>query len=146
MSVLMMMGTTWSAAMVWGLVQFYIVRTSSYAPVSARGRMLYVTGVQSDMVKVDSDGRKVPTGGRWMDGLGVPFVRQVFEELKTVEEVAVMSGGTGQVRLRLPDGRRAVSLHSGRRMVTFGVCSTLCSWPASRMMKRVFGVLDGRLC
>ena len=99
MSVLMIMGTTLSAAMLLVLVQFYIVRTSSYAPVSARGRMLYVTGVQSDMVKVDSDGRKVSTGGRWMDGLGVPFVRQVFEELKTVEEVAVMSGGTGQVRL-----------------------------------------------
>ena len=132
MSVLMIMGTTLSAAMLLVLVQFYIVRTSSYAPVSARGRMLYVTGVQSDMVKVDSDGRKVSTGGRWMDGLGVPFVRQVFEELKTVEEVAVMSGGTGQVRLSSLGRSRAGSI--------------LCSWPASRMMKRVFEALDGRQC
>lgn len=105
MSVLMVMGTTLSAAMLLVLVQFYIVRTSAYAPVSSRGRMLYVTGVQADAVKVDSAGRKVPAGGRWMDGLGVPFVRQVFEELKTVEGLAVMGGSPGPVRLSSP-GRR----------------------------------------
>lgn len=99
MSVLMIMGTTLSAAMLLVLVQFYIVRTSSYAPVSARDRMLYVTGVQSDMMKVDTDGRRIPSGGRWMDALGIPFVRQVFEELKSVEGMAVMSDGTQQSRL-----------------------------------------------
>lgn len=105
MSVLMVMGTTLSAAMLLVLVQFYIVRTSAYAPVSARGRMLYVTGAQADMMKVDSTGRRVPSGGRWMSHLGVPFVRQVFEELKTVEGVAVMSWEPEQVRLSSP-GRK----------------------------------------
>lgn len=105
MSALMVMGTALSAAMLLVLVQFYIVRTSAYAPVSERGRMLYVTGVRSDMVKADEAGRKVPTGGRWMDGLGVPFVRQVFEEMETVEAVAVMSGSSSRVLLTSP-GRK----------------------------------------
>lgn len=117
MSVLMIMGTTLSAAMLLVLVQFYIVRTSSYTPVSARGRMLYVTGVESDMVEVDSTGRKVQTGGRWMDALGVPFVRQVFEELKTVERVAVMSGEPEKVYLsslgRKESGEFALRLTNG---------------------------------
>lgn len=106
MSVLMVMGTTLSAAMLLVLVQFYIVRTSAYAPVSARGRMLYVTGVQADKMKIEADGRRVQTGARWMDGLGVPFTRQVFEELKTVDGVAVMSGSVQQSRLTSP-GRKA---------------------------------------
>lgn len=117
MNLLMIMGTTLSAAMLLVLVQFYIVRTSSYAPVSARDRMLYVTGVQSDMMEVDASGRRIPSGGRWMDGLGVPFVRQVFEQLKSVEGIAVMSGGTLSSRLsslgRKESGEFALRMTNG---------------------------------
>ena len=102
MSALMIMGTTLSAAMLLVLVQFYIVRTSAYAPVSGRDRMLYVTGVQADMMKIDETGQKIPTGRRWMDALGVPLVRQVFEELKMPEAVAVMSAGVNPVHLSSP--------------------------------------------
>lgn len=107
MSTLMVLGTMLSAAMLLVLVQFYIVRTSAYAPVSARGRMLYLTGVQSKMMKIDAAGHKVPSGGQWTSTLGVPFVRQVFEGMDVPEAVAVMSGDPSEVRLASPGRKRS---------------------------------------
>lgn len=101
-STLMVMGTALSAAMLLVLLQLYEVRTASYAPVSSRDRMLFVTGIQADEVAPDSTGQLKPTGSRWMDGLGVPFVKETFQEMKTPQAVAIFKASTDRVRLTVP--------------------------------------------
>jgi putative ABC transport system permease protein len=92
-SCLTMLGTALSVAMIMVLVLVYQVKTTSYAPVSNRGRILYITIIE---------GAKIGESARWWGDLGQRITRECFYPMQTPEAVTAVSSETKVMRSAAP--------------------------------------------
>jgi putative ABC transport system permease protein len=86
---LTMLGTALSVAMIMVLVLLCQAQTASFAPVSERGRMLYVTEIRGD---------KINDRPQWQGELGSRIVRECFYPMQTPERVSAAAGSADAMR------------------------------------------------
>jgi len=92
-SFLTILGTALSVAMMMVLVLVYQVKTSSFAPVSERHRILYVNIIEG----INEDGNGYRGGA-----LGVRIIKECFYPLSSTEAVTAVSTEARQKRISSP--------------------------------------------
>lgn len=88
-----LLGTALSVAMIMVLVLVYQVRTASFAPVSERHRLLYITEIA---------GLNDQNSGFMGGGLGSRIVRECFYPMTTPEAITAVVNSTSKWRVSAP--------------------------------------------
>ena len=97
-SILAILGTALSVAMLLVLMLTYQVRTASYAPVSNRSNMLYVSSIEGQFI----NGR-----AKLRVGLGNKIVREVFYKMETPVAVSAASSDVSRRFTTVPGVKKA---------------------------------------
>jgi putative ABC transport system permease protein len=93
MTVLTVLGTALSVAMLMVLVLVYQVKTTAFAPVSARNRMLYITVIE---------GAEMGSTGRAHTAIGQRTVKECFYLMQTPEAVSAAASKAEDMRTSAP--------------------------------------------
>ncbi|MDR2810252.1 MAG: ABC transporter permease [Tannerellaceae bacterium] len=96
-SLLTVLGTALSVAMIMVLVLIYQTQTAAYAPVSNRGRILYITEIKGEMINATP---------QWHSSLGSRVVRECFYPMQTPQKIAAAANAADQMRASSPGVKR----------------------------------------